>query len=246
MISMTLSDVASGYRKHRVLGPLCAELEGVIGIVGPNGSGKSTLIRAMAGLQPHTGSIAIDGLAGRSRRDAIGYLPQGLPAGVSLTVVESLLVAGHHHSGGALSEQLAAAEQILTELGIRQLADRSLGELSGGQRQLVGMGQLLMRRPDVLLLDEPTSALDLQHQVDVLRITRERVATTGALGVVVLHDLNLAARFCDGLLLLRQGLIEHVGSPSAVLTPEILRQVYGVTARVVDDKGVPMVSAVAA
>lgn len=248
MIAAHVSGVELSYGRRRVVGPLTlAPLRGVVGLLGPNGSGKSTLVRALAGLHPSAGEIRFDGLDGRPLRDALGYLPQGLPAPVALTVTESLLVAGRQ--GGGLVPRaldLAPALRALDALGISHLADRRLGELSGGQRQLVGMAQVLVREPAVMLLDEPTSALDLHHQVELLGVVRAWAARTGGLAVVVLHEVNLAARFCDDLVVLREGLLAGRGAPADVVVPRVLDDVYRVDARVLRDGDVPVVSAVAA
>ncbi|MES3708683.1 ABC transporter ATP-binding protein [Pseudomonas putida] len=206
----------------------------LVALVGPNGAGKSTLLRALAGLERMRGGLCLDGqdvtrlgFAERSRR--LAYMPQQLPPGIALGVLESI-VAALRVSG--CDDLLGCAYEALRQLGIEGLAERSLDSLSGGQRQLVALAQLLARNPQVLLLDEPTSALDLHYQLRVMDAVRERVQAHQLLAVAVLHDINLAASHADWLAVLHRGKIVACGSPSEVLTPKLLANIYGVEARV--------------
>ncbi|WP_124054595.1 ABC transporter ATP-binding protein [Arcanobacterium ihumii] len=231
---VSISKLHSSYRNKHVLGPIdLPELRGVVGLIGPNGSGKSTLVKTIAGVQPYKGTIKAETSASESACK-LGYLPQGLPSGVSLTVLESVMVAARKTSGLRLNEKdIAESVGILSKVGIENLADRYLGELSGGQRQLVGLAQLLVRNPQIMLLDEPTSALDLHHQVDVLRIVKSTVREQCGTAIVVLHDLNLAAAFCDELVLLSDGEIAGRGTPKQVLNPELINQVYDIETTII-------------
>ncbi|MFC5369406.1 ABC transporter ATP-binding protein [Arcanobacterium bovis] len=236
--SISISNLCSGYRKRQVLNGIdLPHLSSMVALIGPNGSGKSTLVKSIAGLQPHTGEIAFHGTESRgstppARR--LGYLPQGIPSGVSLTVLESVMVAARRTGGLRLnSEYIADAVEVLADVGIADLADRYLGELSGGQRQLVGLAQLLIRKPDIMLLDEPTSALDLHHQLDVLRIVKRTVNKQSGTALVVLHDLNLAAAFCDEIVLLNKGQVAGRGTPEEVLNPRLLAEVYHVETTII-------------
>jgi iron complex transport system ATP-binding protein len=237
----------------------------VTAVLGPNGSGKSTLLRALAGLTPSTGAVSLDGrtlshagLAERARR--LVYLPQSLPAAVHLRVIESLLAARHaspHRAAGegasasvALDERdvredrdpLAACEALLDRLGIGALAMRHLDELSGGQAQLAGLAQALIRRPRVLLLDEPLSALDLNHQFHVMSLIAEETRRRGIVTLVVLHDLSIAMRHADRVLVMQQGNVRADGAPEEALSASLLAAVYGVQARVERcSRGLPVV-----
>ncbi|WP_322011155.1 ABC transporter ATP-binding protein [Paraburkholderia sp. J12] len=219
----------------------------ITALLGPNGSGKSTLLRALAGLTaPTSGGLALDGAplalsAASARSHSVVYLPQTLPAGVRLQVLESVLVAGRAARDPALrrgglssasSSDLAAAYAVLERLGIEALASRSLDELSGGQRQLVGIAQALVRDPQVLLLDEPLSALDLNHQFHVMQVLREVTRERRMVTVVVLHDINAAMRACDRAMLLHEGRIVRFGAPGEVVTAASLAEVFGVCARI--------------
>lgn len=206
-------------------------------LVGPNAAGKSTLLRGMAGVVPARGAVWFGPrdllrltIAERARH--LAYMPQGLPGGVALTVLESLIGALRAVPMGAAHETPRDCLRMLDRLGIGALAMTPLDSLSGGQRQLVALAQALIRRPEVLLLDEPTSALDLRHQLSVMSLVREMVIERGLVGVVVLHDLGLAARFADRLVALHDGRIEADGPPAETLTPALLARVYGVQARI--------------
>jgi iron complex transport system ATP-binding protein len=248
MNGLCIHDLSVRYDKRQVLtsleaGPLPRGQ--ITALLGPNGSGKSTLLRALAGLtRVHTGSLSLDGeplalSAASARSHSVVYLPQALPAGVRLQVLESVLVAcrATRGYGAALShpahgDDLAHAHAVLRRLGIDDLASRSLDELSGGQRQLVGIAQALVRDPQVLLLDEPLSALDLNHQFHVMQVLREVTRESRIVTVVVLHDINAAMRACECAMLLHEGRIVRFGTPSEVVTPATLGQVFGVAARI--------------
>jgi iron complex transport system ATP-binding protein len=223
-------------------------------VLGPNGSGKSTLLRALAGLVRAQGRITLDGqpleqasLAERARR--IVYLPQALPAAVHLRVIESLLAARkaspHTARTGPESDAtdvVTQAAALLQHLGIAPLAMRHLDELSGGQSQLAGLAQALIREPRVLLLDEPLSALDLNHQFHVMQLVREQTRRHGMTTLVVLHDLGAALRHADRVIVLRQGQLLADGAPAQAITPALLARVYGVQARVEPcSQGLPQV-----
>ena len=248
MSGLYIHDLSVRYDKRQVLtaleaGPLPRGQ--ITALLGPNGSGKSTLLRALAGLtRVHAGSLSLDGealalSAGSARSHSVVYLPQALPAGVRLQVLESVLVACRATRGYAGSlgrsphgDDLAHAHSVLRRLGIENLAARSLDELSGGQRQLVGIAQALVRDPQVLLLDEPLSALDLNHQFHVMQVLREVTRESRIVTVVVLHDINAAMRACERAMLLHEGRIVRFGPPSEVVTPATLSQVFGVAARI--------------
>lgn len=201
-------------------------------LAGPNAAGKSSLLRAIARLVPSTGQISLDGrdlarLDGAKRARLVGFMPQTLPSGSSLSVLESVIAALRATGEG----DETVAMRSLSRLGIADLAMRPLDELSGGQRQLVSLAQAIVRDPRLLLLDEPTSALDLARQMRLLSELR-RLASEGRIIVVVLHDLALAARWADRIVMLNGGRLHSDGPPDQVLTAETLAQVYGVTARI--------------
>lgn len=245
---LALDDLRFSYgRRPALRGVSMPPVDGVVGVLGPNGSGKSTLMKLVAGVLRGTGSVRADDggrrLTPAALRDATGYVPQEPPGDVALTVLETVLVGlRRRHTWRTSPAEVEAAHACLTELGIDALADRYLGELSGGQRQLAGIAQMTARRPPVMLLDEPTSALDLHHQLKVLDFVRERTRAAGGVTLVPMHDLNLAARFSDHVLVLRDGASVAFGPPSDVLTSATLAETYRVHARVISDAGVPVVA----
>lgn len=205
-------------------------------LAGPNAAGKSTLLRAIAQLQAHTGRVVLDGqdlarMPAQARARRVGFMPQTLPGASSLVALESVIAALRAGAtvGARQADQMAMA--VMEKLGIAALALEPLSALSGGQRQMVSLAQAIVRDPRLLLLDEPTSALDLARQVRLLSELR-RLAGEGRIVVAVLHDLALAAQWADRIVLLHGGKTLAEGRPEAVLTPQLLAQVYGVEARV--------------
>ncbi|GAB3741901.1 ABC transporter ATP-binding protein [Microlunatus parietis] len=212
----------------------------VIGLIGPNGAGKSTLLRTVTGtVRPAAGSVLIDGrpIRGWSARElarAVAFVPQNTNVDFGFTVRDVVLMGRHPHLGrfgveGPADRELA--EAALERTGTARLADRVITTLSGGERQLVLIAKALAQQPRILVLDEPVSALDLRHQLTVLRLI-EAVAATGCLVVVAIHDLELAARCCDRLLLLDRGRLLADGPPAEVLRPDLIRAAFGVEASV--------------
>ncbi|MGB4827135.1 MAG: ABC transporter ATP-binding protein [Paracoccaceae bacterium] len=195
----------------------------VLGIVGPNGAGKSTVLSAIAGLGPAPVRIA---RAGRvlGRRE-IGYLPQSFAVRSTLTVLDCILLGRREALGLRIPPViLREAEALLAAMGLAALADRAMIDLSGGQQQRVLIAQRLFRQPRLLVLDEPTSALDLHHQIEVMETLRRHAATAGIPVIAALHDLTLAARFCDRMVVLAQGGIVADGPPDQALTADCLQR----------------------
>jgi len=207
-------------------------------LLGPNGSGKSTLLRALAGLNRAQGEMILDGhdlmqMPFSKRAEQVVYLPQSLPAGVPLHVLESIIVA-QRASGGRSHQSQTTAQvmDLLKLLGIEHLALSYLDQLSGGQKQLVGLAQSLIRQPSLLLLDEPLSALDLNYQFHVMDLVRRETRKRNIITVVVVHDINIALRHGDNVLMLKDGQLIADGQPEAVITAQSLAKVYGVRGRI--------------
>ncbi|MCS6826640.1 MAG: ABC transporter ATP-binding protein [Caldilinea sp.] len=229
------------YRDRPVLqGVTCSMQPGeVIGIIGPNGAGKSTLLKCMlALLKPQRGQVRWEGIdirsIGRKRRATLqGYVPQQAIVTFRVPVMEMVLLGRKPYIRFApRARDFAVVESILHYLNLHEMAHRPVIELSGGERQKVMLARALAQEPAALFLDEPTAALDIAHQLEVLSLVQKLAHDQGKLVVLVLHDLALAARFSDRLLLMEQGRIFASGLPSSVLTTDNLRRVYGVEAEV--------------
>lgn len=240
-MSLELERLTVGYRRRPVFRDLTLPAiapGSLVAVVGPNAVGKSTLLKGIAGLLPASGQVRLDGqdlaaLTPAQRVTQLGYLPQPLPQAVPLVAYETVFSACRAaRSLRSRAETEQAIERVFDALGIRQLALRQLAEMSGGQRQMVGLAQVLVRRPPLMLLDEPTSALDLHWQLNVLEAVRAATRERGAIALVASHDLNLALRYCDRVLVLSPGGQAEMGSPEAVLTPALLARTYGIEARV--------------
>ena len=205
----------------------------VVGLVGPNGSGKTTALRILhRALTPDAGQVRLEGrdlrgFTSRQRARRIAVMAQELTGEVPLSVADVVLLGRVPHAGpfGSTTDaDLSIATDALDSAGARHLARREFGRLSGGERQRVLIARALAQQPRVLLMDEPTNHLDIGSQHHVLQIVRERGLAT----VVVLHDLNLAARYCDRVLLLDGGIVQADGPPREALAPELVSATYGV------------------
>jgi iron complex transport system ATP-binding protein len=248
---LLLAGVTAGYRRRRVIegfGLPPVPPGTLLGLIGPNAAGKSTLLRGIAGLGATTGTIALDGtdlprLSPARRAALVGYLPQSLPSPSPLVAYEAVLSACRAVRGDlSPREAEAAIARAFEGLGITHLALRRMSELSGGQRQMVGLAQVMVREPRLLLLDEPTSALDLRWQLLVVEAVRQAVRASGAIGIVAIHDINLAIRACDQVAVLSQGRLLAAGVPAEVVTPAVLAEAFGVSSRVeACSQGVPVV-----
>lgn len=235
MVTLQLKELGAHYSSRAVLSQVSTPvLEGgqVVAVIGPNAAGKSTLFKRVAGLLKGPGQVLLQGA--RRGDQGICYMPQDISASARLTVYESILLASKQgHAGWAVSDaELARVDAVAAALGISDLAFRYLGELSGGQRQLVSIAQTLARDPDVLLMDEPTSALDLHRQIQVLDFMRTLARERGLLVFIALHDLNQALRYCDQALVIAGGRALHSGPCAQVITAPMLREVYRIRARI--------------
>ncbi len=213
-------------------------------IVGPNACGKSTLLRAMSRLlAPREGQVLLDGAAvhrmpAKELARTLGLLPQSPIAPEGITVADLVGRGRNPHqsifSRWTHDDDLAVA-RALDATETAALADRPVDELSGGQRQRVWIAMALAQETDLLLLDEPTTFLDVSHQIEVLDLLTDLNRDRGTTVVMVLHDLNLAARYADHLIALESGVVRAAGEPAAVLTEEIVRTVFGLDSRVIVD-----------
>lgn len=244
--ALHVKDVSVGYGERTVLDTLNVDIKrgAVTSIVGPNGCGKSTLLRTMSRLlNPTKGEIVLDGksihdIPTRKLATQLGLLPQS-PIAPDGIVVADLVGRGRTPHQGILGRWSQQDYDIVAEAlettGISDLAERSIDELSGGQRQRVWIAMALAQRTDTLLLDEPTTYLDVKHQLDVLDLLTELNRDRGTTIVMVLHDLNLAARYSDELVAVSGGKVFAHGHPREVITKENVKSVFGIDSVIITD-----------
>lgn len=224
---------------------LAVEPGSVVGVLGPNGSGKSSLLRTLYRvLTPRLGTVRIDGrdvrrLTGRQTARAVAVMLQDPPTDFDLSVQETVLLGRlpHHASFGRdTPEDLRIVDDAMRRAEITELADRMVATLSGGQRQRVMLARALAQESPILVLDEPSNHLDISHQHELMSTVR----SLGRTVIAALHDLNLAARYCDRVVVLAGGRIVADGSPTQVLTPELIRATFGVDVRVLGEPEEPV------
>lgn len=244
---LAVESVQQGYGSTNVLSDVSfTVLSGeVVALLGPNGSGKSTLIKTICSLMPpKAGRVTIDGLdvsdlKPMERARLIGYVPQNIQYAPFTTVLDTVLIGRRPYMQWTYSEaDLKCASRALETMNIMDLRDRYINELSGGQRQRVFIARTLTQNPRFYLFDEPTSSLDLRYQLRSMKIMRDVVLREGCGMVIAMHDLNLALRYTDKILLLKdQGLYAY-GRPEEVLTSDAIHDVYGVESFIVrNDRG---------
>ena len=254
MALLQAQDLTLAYDSVSIVDELSLELPTgeVTIIVGANGCGKSTLLRGLARLlKPAGGKVLLDGddIHTRPAREVakmLGLLPQTPTAPDGITVRELVGRGRYPHQGWFKrwnAEDEAAVERAMSLTSTLELAERPVDELSGGQRQRVWIAMALAQETELLLLDEPTTYLDVAHQLEVLDVISELNRTRGTTVVIVLHDLNLAARYADHLVALKEGKIVAAGHPAAVVTEEMVKNVFGMPCRVIPDPvaGTPLV-----
>ena len=218
---------------------LHVERGSLTGLLGPNGGGKTTLLHLLAGvLAPARGTVTLDGLevSAMPRRQLarrLAVVPQETHPAFDYTVMEMVLMGRHPHLGAFALEgpaDLDIAREALAATGTAPLADRAYMTLSGGEKQRVIIASALAQSPDLLLLDEPTASLDLGYQLEIATLLRRLNRERGVTQVLATHDLNLAAALCTRLVLLRGGRVVAQGATADVLTPDHVRELYGVDA----------------
>lgn len=247
-------DLSLAYEGRKVVDALDLDIPAgrVTAIVGPNACGKSTLLRGLSRLlAPASGAVLLDGadihsLPTKSVAQRLGLLPQTPTAPDGITVADLVSRGRYPHQGWFrrwTADDDEAVAEAMVATGIGDLSDRPVDELSGGQRQRVWIAMALAQRTDILLLDEPTTFLDVSHQLDVLDLLLDLNAARGTTVVMVLHDLNLAARYAGHLVAMRAGSVVAAGDPGGVVTADLVRDVFGVESVIVDDPvtGTPLV-----
>ncbi|WP_338892136.1 ABC transporter ATP-binding protein [Rhodococcus sovatensis] len=239
-------DLSLGYGDRIIVENLDLKVHtGVITtVIGPNGCGKSTLLRALGRLlKPKGGKVILDGKAISSMRTkevarVLGMLPQAPTAPEGLTVGDLVSRGRHPHQSWIRqwsSDDESEVASALQLTGVEDLADRPVDELSGGQRQRAWISMALAQGTDILLLDEPTTYLDLAHSVEVLDLVDRLHEEMGRTVIMVLHDLNLAVRYSDQLIVMSEGKIVESGRPQDVISEKLLMDVFGLEATVIAD-----------
>jgi len=236
------------YKSTPVLNNITLDIDGpqFVSIIGPNGVGKSTLIHCLNKiLCPTRGVVSIDGknVNEYSLKDLakkVGYVPYTSNDVFPLTVVDTVLMGRHPHSKWkSIDNDLEIVYDTLKLMNIEHLAMRPSDELSAGQRQKVVLARGLVQQPRILLLDEPTSNLDIKHQMEVTRILKSLCKEKDIIVVMISHDLNIAAKYADKIILMHEGGIFSVGKPSEVITEQNIKVVYEVESKIITDEGRP-------
>ncbi|NIY74964.1 ABC transporter ATP-binding protein [Thalassospira sp. HF15] len=234
MVTLRLEDIGTRYGKVQVVSGVTTptiQPGTVTAVIGPNAAGKSSLFRRVAGLAQGDGVVDLG--SHRKERNTICYMPQDTGSTAVLSVYESIILSAKQGSSLRVrGDELARIDDILAALRISELAGRNLGELSGGQRQLVAIAQTLVRDPKILLMDEPTSALDLHRQMEVLSFMRDIAKGQNIIVLIAIHDLNHALQYCDQAMAIRDGRMVAFGPCSDVIDSDLLRDVYQVDGHV--------------
>ncbi len=235
---LELEGISCGYGQREILHGLDLSTDaGLVAIVGPNAAGKSTLIKCIAGQMDFRGRISFDGLDigyGDLRSiDTVGYLPQQHMNAVSMTVYEAVLLGRISHIRWSPSrEDRDVVDRTVHDLCLENITDKRINELSGGQLQMVSIAQTLVKEPRLLLMDEPTNNLDLQKQLELFDVVTTLSESRGLVTVTVLHDLNMAARYFDEIVILDHGNVYAQGPACEIINEKMLRDVYGIEAEV--------------
>ena len=249
MVNITIKNLTFSYNSHMILDDINLVIENseILSLVGPNGSGKTTLIKCIDRILKPKGSILLDGqeIERMSRQDVarkIGYVPQSSSSLLATTVFDTVLMGRRPHISWRVSdEDLEKVAEVLERLNLSDLAMRDFSQLSGGQKQKVLIARALAQEPAVLLLDEPTSNLDMLHQLEVMETVSCLVKERKISAVMAIHDLNLASRFSDKLVMLKKGKIYAAGVPNALLNEFNIGDVYGIEAVILNALGRPYI-----
>lgn len=237
-VKISIDNLRAGYGGVEILKGISIDIGAseFVGVVGPNGSGKTTLLRSISrALPPVSGSILLDGcdvysIPAREFAQRVAVVPQDTLVAFDFSVLEVTLMGRSPRLGRFAVEGVkdtAVAIEALTQTGTVHLKDRSIMALSGGERQRVMVARALAQEPDIILLDEPTSHLDISFQFEIMDLLKRLNNDNGLTVLAVLHDLNLAAQYCDRLVMIGQGQIRADGSPDEVITADKIRRVYG-------------------
>lgn len=236
---LEIKNLYSGYDGRDILKDISFKVENGenLCIVGPNGCGKSTLLKSIANLLEYRGSVTIDGkevssMDRKSFARKVGLMSQITQIYFPYTIYDTVSLGRYAYSKGALSKLSKKDEEIILDsiekVGLLDIKDKLITELSGGQIQRVFLARVFAQDPDIILLDEPTNHLDLKNQIDLLENLREWIEVNNKIVVGVLHDLNLVQYFADNVLMLKDGQVVAYGNPQDVLNDPILNELYGI------------------
>jgi iron complex transport system ATP-binding protein len=240
---LTIEGLSQGYEGKTIIHDIDMEANSgeVVTLLGPNGAGKSTLIKTICNvMRPKSGSVRIDGrevsdIDKKEYAKLIGYVPQTAVFFGSATVYDSVLIGRRPYVKWSYTRaDIEAAADAMIRMKIDDLYDRPIHRLSGGQRQRVTLARALAQAPSFYVFDEPTSALDLRNQLDTLKVMRQVINDTGACMIIAMHDLNLAYRYSDKVLVLKDGTVYGFGDTEEIITPQMIKDVYGVDAEIVE------------
>ncbi|MCS7132187.1 MAG: ABC transporter ATP-binding protein [Aigarchaeota archaeon] len=245
-MSLRARDLQFYYGARKILEniSLTADEGELIGVVGPNGSGKTTLLKILDGLlKPKIGSVYLDGksiqeMSIKEIARNIAMVPQDASADVEFTAFEMVIMGRTPHLGKLSLETVEDEAKVKRWMEVTEtlhLAERKMSEISGGEKQRVIIARALAQEPRVLLLDEPTANLDLCYQLQIMDLLKRLTRELGLIVICAIHDLNLASRYCDRIILLNEGVIAAVGKPIEVITAENLRKVFKVDAKITHD-----------
>ena len=245
-MSLKVDRVSFYYDALKVLDEVSFEAEKgtFMGLVGPNGSGKTTLLRIIDGLlKPKGGAVYLDfkKIAEMDLKEIareIAVVPQNASPDFNFTVFDIVMMGRHPHLGKFSIERESDEDRVKLWMKLTNtlhLADKSVREISGGERQRVLIARALAQEPRILLLDEPTANLDICYQLEIMNLLRELVKELGLTIICAIHDLNLAARYCDKIILLDHGRIRNIGRPREVLTEENIKEVFKVEVKIEHD-----------
>ncbi len=249
-MELNIDGVGFSYPSKKVLNDVSANFEGpqLVAILGPNGVGKSTLIHCIDRiLKPSEGHVMLDGKDTyeyhmKEMAKKVGYVPYASSDMFPMSVVDAVLLGRHPHSNWkSTKDDVRLVFSVLKRLGIDDLAKSQFNELSAGQHQKVMLARGLVQEPEIMLLDEPTANLDVKHQLGVTRILRDIAHEDGVLIIMICHDLNIAAKYADSIIMMKDGTIFATGTPDEVLIEENIRAVYDVECRIIEDQGRPHV-----
>jgi iron complex transport system ATP-binding protein len=238
MDKLEIKDISLSYNHVPVVKGLSFQLRSgeLVGLIGPNGCGKTSVIKALSRvLSLRSGQITLDGQdLGRFSHSNLaritGVVPQNPVLPETFTVTEVVLLGRNPHLGWLRNESardLAIAWSAMEQTGITAFAGRKIGELSGGERQRVTIARVIAQEPQVVLLDEPTANLDICHQIEILDLMKRLCLENRLAVLIALHDLNLAAQYCDRLILMKKGQVHAEGTPQEVITEANIKEVYG-------------------